>query len=89
MNIRVIEVEVVQQNGKLGVLEITIAQLASEDQYASEDIQDCIRVIDAKLFVDGVETELDIDVHQVYSVVSAAIREAGLNAMFNEEDGGF
>lgn len=86
MNVSVIEVEVVTGSGD-GVLEVTLARLEGDKD--SDNIRDHIRILSVKLFVAGMEIDLDIDVDQVYSVVSAAIRNAGLSAMFNEEDGGF
>lgn len=86
MNIRVIEVAVDSNEGGEGVLEITMALLSKLD---SDNIRDNIRIIKADLWSDGVKQNVDVDLNQVYSVISAAIREAGLNAMFNEEEGGF
>lgn len=86
MNIRVIEVAVDSNEGGEGVLEITMALLSKLD---SDNIRDNIRIIKVDLWSDGVKQNVDVDLNQVYSVISAAIREAGLNAMFNEEEGGF
>lgn len=53
------------------------------------DSRNHIEIVKAELFKDGEQVDVDIDLNQVYPVVSARLREVEVELAFEDEEGGF
>lgn len=53
------------------------------------DSRNHIEIVNSSVFQDGVQLDVDIDPKQLYSIVSARLREVEVEIVFDEEEGGF
>jgi hypothetical protein len=53
------------------------------------DSRNHIEIISADLYQDGTKLDVDIDLDQVYSVVSSRLREVEVELVLDDEQGGF
>ncbi|URC22850.1 hypothetical protein KASHIRA_02760 [Serratia phage vB_SmaM-Kashira] len=53
------------------------------------DSRNHIEIVEASLWQKGEKLDVDIDLNQVYPVVSARLQEVEMEQAFEEEEGGF